>query len=79
MAIGDTPLVMSHTRGALCGGKCGDRGRGGFDDDGAALVMLERRQTYASRSPIRYMYPRWWLLPHACVLMKLWGGMRICR
>jgi len=39
MAIGDTPLVMNHTRGALCGGKCGDRGRGGLDDAGAVLVM----------------------------------------
>lgn len=40
MAIGETPLVMNHTRGALCGGKCGDRGRAVFDDDGVALVMM---------------------------------------
>jgi hypothetical protein len=40
MAMGDTPLVMNQTRGALCGGKCGDLGRGGLDDaDGAVLVM----------------------------------------
>lgn len=40
MAIGETPLVMNHTRGALCGGKCGDLGRAGFDVEGAALVMV---------------------------------------
>ena len=41
MAIGDAPLVMNQTRGALWGGKCGDFGRGGFDDAdiGALLVM----------------------------------------
>ena len=41
MAIGDAPLVMNQTRGALWGGKCGDFGRGGFDgaDNGALLVM----------------------------------------
>jgi hypothetical protein len=49
MAMGDTPLVMNHTRGALCGGKCGDRGRGGFDDDGAALVMMGKT-TYSQAS-----------------------------
>jgi hypothetical protein len=38
--MGDTPLVMNQTRGALCGGKCGDFGRGGFDNvDGVVLVM----------------------------------------
>jgi hypothetical protein len=40
MAIGEIPLVMNHTRGALCGGKCGDRGRGGFEEEGAAVVMM---------------------------------------
>jgi hypothetical protein len=41
--MGDTPLVMNQTRGALCGGKCGDRGRGGFDndEDGVMLVMSD--------------------------------------
>lgn len=39
--MGDTPLVMNQTRGALWGGKWGDRGRGGLDDDGALLVMLQ--------------------------------------
>jgi hypothetical protein len=41
--MADAPLVMNQTRGALWGGKCGDLGRGGFDDDddGALLVMSE--------------------------------------
>lgn len=41
---------MNQTRGALWGGKCGDRGRGGFDDVGALLVMLEdTREAVSSR------------------------------
>ena len=45
--MGDTPLVMNQTRGALCGGKWGDFGRGGFDDDeGALLIILEEASTY---------------------------------
>jgi hypothetical protein len=47
---------MNHTRGALCGGKCGDRGRGGFDVDGAALVMMGREVCHQTlRRLIRYM------------------------
>jgi hypothetical protein len=42
---------MNHTRGALCGGKCGDRGRGGFDDVGALLVMsVEELRIHALQS-----------------------------
>jgi hypothetical protein len=44
MAIGEVPDVINQTRGALCGGKCGDLGRGGREDDGALLccgVMLQ--------------------------------------
>jgi hypothetical protein len=55
MAMGDTPRVMNHTRGALCGGKCGERGRGGFDDDGAALVMMERKCDRTSRRLVLYV------------------------
>jgi hypothetical protein len=36
--MGDTPLVMNQTRGALCGGKWGDLGRGALDDDGTLLI-----------------------------------------
>ena len=45
MAIGDAPLVMNQTRGALWGGKCGDFGRGGFDDaDNGALLVMARSE-----------------------------------
>jgi hypothetical protein len=73
--MGDTPLVINHTRGALCGGKCGDRGRDGFDDDGAVLVMTGREAyTDAWRHSICYMYPRWWLIP-ACALIRCGDGI----
>jgi hypothetical protein len=58
MAMGDTPLVINHTRGALCGGKCGERGREGFDDEGAVFVMTKMvPYTQTSRLSICYMYP----------------------
>lgn len=38
--MGDTPRVMNQTRGALWGGKCGDLGRGGLDDDDSVLVVM---------------------------------------
>jgi hypothetical protein len=68
MAIGDTPRVMNHTRGALCGGKCGERGRGGFDDDGAALVMMGRACDQTSRRLMLYV-----LLKMTILCMALTG------
>jgi hypothetical protein len=49
--MGDTPRVMNQTRGALWGGKCGDRGRTGFDDEDCALLLMTNREVliFASR------------------------------
>lgn len=66
--MGDTPLVMNHTRGALCGGKCGDRGRGGFDDEGAVLVMaVKGTRGHASRPTMSYMP---YLYPDRCLFVS---------
>jgi hypothetical protein len=72
MAIGETPRVMNHTRGALCGGKCGERGRGGFDDDGGALVMMGRTCDQTSRRLMLYVLLEDDYLVHG--IDGLWGG-----
>jgi len=71
MAIGDAPLVMNQTRGALWGGKCGDFGRGGFDDaDIGALLVMSRKEGMVCSSC--------WLARLHAAAMGMRGGDRVC-
>ena len=69
--MGDAPLVMNQTRGALWGGKCGDLGRGGFvDDAGCALLVMSRvdLSVYTSWRRVCEHATRW-----GCAVHLKWG------